>query len=65
MFFEKTQPHLKIESFKFLPQTKISCTHESIVNIYIVSSMLDITHAKGSDLLRHGLFDATAYATTD
>ena len=33
MFFEKTQPHLKIESFKFLPKTKISCTHESIVNV--------------------------------
>ena len=44
----------------FLAQEKIY-THESIVNIYIVYLMPDITDAKGSDLLKYVLFDATGY----
>ena len=60
--FEKTRPYLKISSFKFLAQEKIY-THESIVNIYIVYLIPDITDAKGSDLLKYGLFGATGYDT--
>ena len=44
----------------FLAQEKIYI-HESIVNIYIVYLMPDITDAKGSDLLKYVLFDATGY----
>ena len=32
-----------------------------MVNIYIVYLMPDITHAKGSDLMRFGLFGARTY----
>ena len=60
LLFEKTKAYLKISSFKFLGQGKIY-THESIVNIYIVYLMPDITDAKGSDLLKYGLFGATGY----
>ena len=62
--FEKTKPYLKISSFKFLAQGKIY-THESIVNSYIVYLMPDITDAKGSDLLKYGLFGATGYNTNN
>ena len=65
MFFEKIWPYLKVESFKFLAQEKISYTHESIVNIYIVYLMPYITDAKGSDLMRYGLFGATGYDTNN
>ena len=58
LLFEKTKPYLKISSFKFLAQGKIY-THETIVNIYIVYLMPDINDAKGSDLLKYGLFGAT------
>ena len=61
LLFEKTGPYLKIESFKFLAQEKISYTHESIVNLCIAYLMPDITHTKGSDLIRYGLFGATSY----
>ena len=57
---EKTKPYLKISFFKFLAQRKIY-THKSIVNIYIVYLMPDITDVKGSDLLKYGLFGATGY----
>ena len=59
-FFEKMWPYLKIEPFKFLAQEKVTYTHESIVNVYIVYLMSDITDGKGSDLMRYGLFGATA-----
>ena len=61
---EKTKPYLKISSIKFLAQGKIY-THESIVNIYIVYLMPDINDAKGSDLLKYGLFGATGYDTNN
>ena len=64
ILFEKTKPYLRISSFKFLAQGKIY-THESIVNIYIVYLMPDITDAKGSDLLKYGLFGATGYDTNN
>ena len=64
LVFEKTKPYLKISSFKFLAQRKIY-THKSIVNIYIVYLMPDITDAKGSDLLKYGLFGATGYDTNN
>ena len=64
LLFEKTNPYLKISSFKFLAQGKIY-THESIVNIYIVYLMPDITDAKGSDLLKYGLVGATGYDTNN
>ena len=64
LLFEKTKAYLKISSFKFLPQRKIY-TRESIVNIYIVYLMPDITDAKGSDLLKYGLFGATGYDTNN
>ena len=64
-FFEKIWPYLKVESLKFLAQEKVSYTHESIVNICIVYLMLDITDAKGSDLLKYGLFGATGYDTNN
>ena len=60
LLFEKTKPYLKISSFKFLAQRKMY-THESIVNIYIVYLMPDIVDAKGSDLLKYGMFGATGY----
>ena len=62
LLFEKTKPYLKISSFKFLAQGKIY-THESIVNMYIVYLMPDVTDAKGSDLLKYGLSVATGYDT--
>ena len=62
LLFEKTKPYLKINSLKFLAQGKLY-THKSIVNIYIVYLMPDITDAKGSDLLKYGLFGATGYDT--
>ena len=64
LLFEKTKPYLKISSFKFLAEGKIY-THESIVNICIVYLMPDITDAKGSDLLKYGLFGATEYDTNN
>ena len=64
LLFEKTKPYLKISSFKFLAQGKIY-THKSIVNIYIVYLMPDITDAKGSDLLKYGLFGATRHDTNN
>ena len=62
--FEKTNPYLKIKSLKFLAQGKIY-THESIVNIYIVYLLPDITDAKGSDLLKYRLFGATGCDTNN
>ena len=64
LFFEKTKLYLKISSFKFLAQGKVY-THESVVNIYIVYLMPDITDAKGSDLLKYRLFGATGYNTNN
>ena len=64
LLFEKTTPYLKISSFKFLAQGKIYI-HKSIVNIYIVYLMPDITDAKGSDLLKYGLFGAPRYDTNN
>ena len=64
LLFEKTNPYLKISSFNFLAQRKIY-THESIVNIYIVYLMPNITDSKGSDLLKYGLFGATGYDTNN
>ena len=62
LLFEKTKPYLKISSFKFLAQRKIY-THESIINIFIVYLMSDTSDAKGSDLLKYGMFGATGYNT--
>ena len=62
LLFEKTNPYLKISSFKFLAQEKIY-NHDEIVNIYIVYLMPDITDAKGADLMRYGLFGATGHDT--
>ena len=42
LLFEKTKPYLKIFYLKFLAQGKIYI-HKSIVNIYIVYLMSDIT----------------------
>ena len=64
LLFEKAKPYLKISSFKFSAQG-IIYTHESIVNIYIVYLMPDITDAKGSDLLEYGLLGATGYDTNN
>ena len=63
ILFDRIWPYLKIESFKFLAQEKITYTHKSVVSIYIVYSMPDITDVKGSDLMRYRLFGATAYNT--
>ena len=60
LLFEKTKPYLKISSFKFLAQRKIY-NHETIVNVYIFYLMLNITDAKGSDLMKYGLFGAAGY----
>ena len=65
MSFNKVLPYLKIVPFKFLAQKIISYTHENIVNIYIVYSMQDITDAKGSELLRYGLFGSIRYDTNN
>ena len=59
-----TKPYLKISSLKFLAQKKVY-NHKATVNIYIVYSMPDITDAKGTDLIRYGLFDATGYDTNN
>ena len=64
LLYEKAKPYLKICYFKFLAQRKIY-THKSIVNIYIVYLMPDITDSKGSDLLKYGLFGATGYDTNN
>ena len=64
LLFEKTKPYLKISSFKFLAQGKIY-NHDKIVNIYIVYLMPAITDAKGTDLMRYGLFGATGYDTNN
>ena len=64
LLFEKTKPCLKISSLKFLAQEKIY-NYKTIVNIYIVYSMPDITDAKGTDLMRYGLFGATGYDTNN
>ena len=53
MFFDEIWPHLTIDSFKFLSQKKFSYTHENI--------MPDVTDAKGPDIVKYGLFRATAY----
>ena len=58
---DKSSPKVLFESFKFLAQERITYTHESKVNIYIVYLMPDITDSKGSDIVRYGLFGATAY----
>ena len=62
--FEKIWPYLKTASFKFLPPKKIY-HHKIIVNIYIVYSMPDITEAKGSEIMKFGLFGATGYDTNN
>ena len=54
LLFEKTKPYLKIGSFKLLAKEK-TYNYETIVNIYIVYSM------PGINLMRYGLFGATAY----
>ena len=64
VLFEEIWPYLKTDSFKFLAQKKIYL-HKSIVNIYIVYLRPDITDAKGSDLMRYGLFGATGYDTNN
>ena len=64
LLFEKTKPYLKISYFKFLAEGKIYI-HKRIVNICIVYLMPDITDAKGSDLLKYGLFGATGYDTNN
>ena len=64
LLFEKTKPYLKISYLKFLIQGKIYI-HKSIVNIYIVYLMSDITDVKGSDLLKYALFGATGYDTNN
>ena len=64
LLFKKTKPYLKNRSFTFLAQRKIY-THESIVNINIVCLMSDISDAKGSELLKNGLFGATGYDTNN
>ena len=64
LLFEKTKSYLKIESLNLLAQGKIY-THKSIVNIYIVYLMPDITDGKGNDLLKCGLFGATGYDTNN
>ena len=64
LLFEKTKPYLKISSFKFLAQEKIYI-HKTVVNIYIVYLMPNITYAKGTDLMRYGLFCATGYDTNN
>ena len=64
LLYEKTKPYLKISCLKFLSQGKIYI-HKSIVNIYIVYLMSNITDVKGSDLLKYGLFGATGYDTND
>ena len=64
VLFEEVWPYLKTDSFKFLAQKKIYL-HKSIVNIYIVYLMPDVTDAKGSDLMRYGLFGATGYDTNN
>ena len=64
LLLQKTKRYLKISSFRFLAQGKIY-THESIVNICIAYLMPDITDAKGSDLLKYGLFGATGYDTNN
>ena len=53
---------MKISSLKFLAQEKIY-NHKTIVNIHIVYSMPNITDAKGTNLMRYGLFGATGYDT--
>ena len=64
VLFEEIWPYLKIESFKFLAQKK-SYTYKSIVNIYIFYLMPSISDAKGSDLMKYGLFGTTGYDTND
>ena len=64
LLFEKTKPYLRISFFNFLAQGKMY-THESIVNIYIICLMPDITDAKGSDLIKYGLFGATGCDTNN
>ena len=55
---------IKLMQKNFLAQGKIY-THESIVNIYIVYLIPDIADAKGSDLLKYGLFGATGCDTNN
>ena len=64
LLFEKTKPYLKITSFKILAQGKIY-NHDKIVNIYIAYLIPDITDAKGSDVMKYGLFGATGYDTNN
>ena len=49
VLFQEIWPYLKTESFKFLAGKKIYL-HKSVVNIYIVYLMSDITDAKGSEI---------------
>ena len=63
VIFRDVWPYLKIEPFKFLAQEKITYTHESMVNLYIVYIKPDITDAVGTDIMRYGLFGATGYDT--
>ena len=54
LMFENTKPYLFkfiYKALKFLVQVKIY-THKSIVNIYIVYLLAEITDAKGNDLLK-------------
>ena len=60
----KRQPYLKFSYLKFLAQEKIYI-HKSMVNIYIVYLMPDITDVKGRHLLKYGLFGATGYDTNN
>ena len=64
LLLEKAKPYLKISYLKFLAQGKMYI-HKSLVNIYIVYLMSDITDVKGSDLLKYGLFGATGYDTNN
>ena len=65
ILFEEIWPYLKTEIFKFLAQKKICYTHKSILNIYIVYLMPSNSDAKGSDLMKYGLFGATGYDTNN
>ena len=65
IFFDEVWLYLKIESSKFSAPKKNMYTHDKAVNIYIVYLMPGINHAKGSDLMRFGLFGATTYDSED
>ena len=60
-FFDEIWLYLIFEPSKFLAEKKFTYTHVKIINIYLVYLMPNITHPKGSDLMRYGLFGATTY----